>query len=358
MAGAVLPAPTFRRHWTQFALAVGIALALIAIWPLLLWQNQPGLWQLWWQNELAEATQARALPSLRHLELLLWAAWPVLPIALWSVWLHRHRLTILTIPLLGLVVSLLWVLSGTARSLAILPLLIPLTLLAATGVDQLRRGAANAFDWFAIMTFSVFGVLIWLGASAQALDWPAKIAANFDKLAPGHDVAYPTTTIAFALTLTLIWIISWRLPRTSWRGNLHWAGGMTLLWALLTTLWLSWIDHGTSYRAVATALRAVLPASVDCLERINLGPAQRASLDYFAGLRTQPSGNLCTWRLRVSDRNHQSPSGWETYWQGQRPSDRKDRWYLERRLPDTDAETGDAANATAAQPAESAPDNI
>lgn len=96
---------------------------------------------------------------------------------------------------------------------------------------------------------------------------------------------------------------------------------------------MPWIDHGKSYRTVALSLRAALPEDAGCVTRIGLGSAQRASLDYFAGIRTQPPSRSagCDWRLVVDDRRRETPAGWIEHWQGHRPSDRNERWYLERR---------------------------
>lgn len=335
MAITVLPAPIFRRDWKGLLLALLVALPLATAWPLLLADHAPELWNAWWQNEFAEATVGRDLPDASHAEMLAWAAWPVLPLALWSLWLHRRQPLPLALPLAGTLIGLFWFLSGPSRQLALLAASIPLTLLAAAGADRLRRGAANAFDWFGLMTFSCFALLIWLGASAQALDWPPKVAANFDKLAPGHDAQFGPGTLAFAGALTLAWVASWRLPRAGWRASLHWAAGTTLIWGLVAALWMPWIDHGKSYRAVAESLRAALPPDADCIARVGLGSAQRASLDYFTGVRTQPPTHDadCGWRLVVDDRRRATPAGWIEHWQGHRPSDRNERWYLERRLP-------------------------
>lgn len=333
MAIAVLPTPTFRRDGKALLLALCIALPLIAAWPLLLMNHAPGLWHVWWQNEIAEATYARSLPMAAHIKQLGWAAWPVLPLALWSIWLHRRQPAALALPMLGGLIGILWFLSGSPRLISLLPAMIPLALLAAAGADRLRRGAANAFDWFGLMTFSFFALLIWLGASAQALDWPPKIAANFDKLAPGHEVHYGIATLSFAVGLSLVWFWSWRLPRASWRASLRWAAGTTLTWGLIVALWMPWIDHGTSYRSVAQSLRAALPQDSGCIARLGLTPTQRASLDYFAGIRTETpaSGRVCDWRLVIDDKDREIPDGWVEHWQGNRPSDRKERWYLDRR---------------------------
>jgi hypothetical protein len=314
-------------------LALLVALPLLAIWPWLLLQQAPEFWAQWWQNELAEATRARDLPAARHLEQLIWATWPILPLALWSLWVRRYAIDTLALPLLGLAITLIWFLSGAPRSMAVLPLLVPLTLVAAASADRLRRGAANAFDWFGLMTFSFVAGLIWLGASAQLFDWPPKIAHNFDKLAPGHEANYSLLSIALAVSLTAVWLLSWRLRRTNWRASLRWAAGVTLMWVLTAMLWLPWIDYAISYRPVVLSLQAALPKNIDCIERADIGMAQRASLDYFAGIRTVAAGRQeqCGWRLTVAEKNRKVSAGWVDAWQGGRASDRKERWYLDRR---------------------------
>lgn len=333
MGIAVLSAPTFMRDWRSLAVTLAVALPLAAAWPLLVHLQAPELWQAWWQNELAEVTRARSLPEMRHVEQLVWAAWPILPLALWALWLLRRNIDRSFVPALGLFIAMAWFLSGSSRLLSLLPAMVPMILLGAAGAEKLRRGAANAFDWFGVMTFSFICLLVWLGASAQALDWPPQVARNFDKLAPGHEVSYSLPTLIFCATLTLAWLASWRLTRAPWRASLHWAAGTTLLWGLTVGLWFSWIDHAKTYRPVVASLQAALQQHSGCIERANLGSAQRASLAYFADITTRlpTRGQPCPLRLEIDDRDRVTPAGWMLVWQDGRPSDRKERWYLERR---------------------------
>jgi len=336
MAIAVLPAPILRGDLKNLLVALLLALMLAAAWPLLLFSLSPELWPYWlqwWQNEFAEATLGRSLPNLTHLEQLLWATWPILPIASWSLWLHRRDPVALALPLLGCLTGMAWYLSGSSRTLSMLPAIIPLILLAAAGAGKLRRGAANAFDWFGVMTFSFCILLIWLGASAQSLGWPAAIARNFNKLAPGHMTEYPLPLLAFAVLLSLAWIAVWRLPRAPWRAMLRWAVGTTVMWALMSTLWLAWIDHYKSYRPVIASLQAALPQDIDCIQRSGLGVSHLASLDTLAGIRTVSvaSARHCHWQLVAGERDRAVPSGWAPVWQAQRARDRKESWFLYRR---------------------------
>jgi 4-amino-4-deoxy-L-arabinose transferase-like glycosyltransferase len=333
MAAAVLPAPIFRRDLKSLLIALAIALPVALFWPILLSQTAPETLSAWWQNEWAEATLGRRLPTPGHLEIIAWATWPILPLSLWGARILPRDSARLWLPIAGILLGLAWYLSGPARTLSLFPVLIPLILLASAGAERLRRSTTNAFDWFGAITFSLIALLIWLGASAIALDWPTPIARNFAKLAPGHDGHIGLWALGFAIAATLGWLAAWRLPRAPWRSSLRWAAGATMMWVLVTSLWMGWIDHYKNYRPVVELLRSALPDRIDCLERSGLGTSQRAMLDYFAGIRTVAPSHArnCAWRLAIDDLNRETPAGWVEVWQGARPSDRKERWYLERR---------------------------
>lgn len=333
MALAALSTPIIRRDWGGMVIVLLFALPLLTLWPLLLMLKSPEFWNLWWRNEFAEASISRNLPTLRHFEQLSWAAWPLWPLAFFGLWKLRHALDRLALPLIGTALTFAWFLSGSPRSLAVITVLIPLTLIATAGAEQLRRGSANAFDWFSVMTFSFFAVLIWLGASAQGLGWPPKIANNFAKLAPGHESSFGIWSLGAAIAMTLLWLATWGLRRANWRPSLRWAAGVSLLWVLTATLWLPWIDHATTYRPVVLSLKNALPAGGGCIERDDVGTSQRASLDYFAGIRTvAPSENRrCQLRLVIGPKEREESIGWTEIWQDGRTSNRKERWYLELR---------------------------
>jgi hypothetical protein len=77
-----------------------------------------------------------------------------------------------------------------------------------------------------------------------------------------------------------------RTPRSPWRAAARWSVGLTTVWMLLIALWLPWIDYTKSYRGVSADFREVLGNHPGCIARRGLGLAQRASLDYFNGIRT------------------------------------------------------------------------
>jgi hypothetical protein len=155
-------------------------------WPAAGWppclSSPPLTFASFWQHELAQlGGSAQPLPGFRRLLLMLpWYAWPAFPLAGWTLWAKRRQLasTALALPIFALLTSaaagqpVAWV-AGSAPALLLLP---PLVLLAVPGVFSLRRGAANAFDWFGMITFSVFALLAWIGWCAMTFGWPEKLA--------------------------------------------------------------------------------------------------------------------------------------------------------------------------------------
>jgi len=316
--------------------ALAVAAALIMPWPLLLWQKSPLLFDLWWRAE-QESLSAGGAFSRDHLELLVWAAWPVLPLALWALWLERRRLW-LAPNLLMLVASgagLLTFFADAQRPAALLPALVPLTLLATVAAGRLRRGAANAFDWFGMMTFTLAAALIWLGAVSMLTGEPARVAKNFTKPAPGFVAEAHPLAIFLAIAATVAWIaVMLRTPRTPWRAAARWSMGLWTMWLLLMLLWLPWIDYGKSYRGVSADLRQSLGRQPGCIVRQGLGLSQRASLDYFAGIRTVSRRQAadCAWMIvQTTPRAEKDLTGWTLVRETARPGDKGERLRLYRR---------------------------
>ena len=342
--------------------ALAVAVPLCLAWPMLLAWQAPDMLNAWWSNALAGVRyQSNWLKTLAYLgELLAWFTWPALPLAIWTVWLNRRRLgqPAILLPLAGTLTTLLaLLLFSEPRPLLALPLLAPLSLLAANGARQLRRGAANAFDWFGMMTFSIVAGLIWLGGIAMISGIPAQIARNFAKLEPGYVAQFSAADYVWAALVSLAWC--WLIvanPRSPWRAATNWAAGMTLAWCLLIALWLPWIDYGKSYRDVAVSLKQAIANNSpqresnaaesragakngrSCIAGRHLGNAQRVSLQYFANIVTRrtesPVTTPCPLLLEQgASRNGVVPPGWRKVWEGHRPGDRSENLRLYRREP-------------------------
>ena len=271
---------------------LGIALALCAAWLLPLYLVAPDYLAQLWRNELHPLGRPVAVANnvLRHLNLLLWYAWPALPLAAWALWAKRRALASkpLALPITTFGAVLLFLGADIeVSSAAALLLLPPLVLLAVPGVTSLRRGAANAFDWFGVMVFIFFGILVWLGWSALHFGWPPGLARQVTRMAPDfqHDTWLLGAIVGTALSLLLLFL-PLGTQRNVQRGATNWALGMTLLWCLAVMLWQPWFAHTKNYQPLATELRQALGPQPGCIKRRNLGDTQRAALDYFAGIRT------------------------------------------------------------------------
>lgn len=338
-------APQPGRAWRGFLLGLPGA-AIAVIWPLALIIYAPDAFEAWWAAELVQLDHSgSAQRFLAFGALLPWFAWPALPLAAWTLWLRRRDLLALpqAMPLLAFFGAWLTVsVAYEARSVGALPLLPPLALLAAGGIGELRRGAANGFDWFAMITFTLLGGLIWLGWTAMLFGLPAGIAHNFAKLEPGFVAHFSWLAFAAAVAASIGWLwLIFTSPRSNYRALVHWLAGMTLVWLLTANLWFPWIDYGKSYRPLANNLTKQLRnLNADgCVAGAGLAEAQRASFDYFADLRTLPlestAAHRCHWLLTQSTSRHDefSPGrgSWKKVWEGNRPGDKSEKFRLYRR---------------------------
>ena len=322
-----------REYLSTLLTALLVLLGICGAWLALVQGHSPGLALAWLH---ANATQF-VVPPATVLgfwgKTLAWATWPAWPLALWALWERRHRAfepgTRMLIAAFAASFAVLLAIKAP-REVYALPLLLPLALLAGAGVPTLRRGAANALEWFGVMSVGFLGALIWLGWFAMMTNFPPAIARNFAKLEPGHLAQFSWAAFAAALVFTLAW--GWlvaRSERSVFRGVTFWAAGITLLWGLAMTLILPWIDYGKTYGPVARVLKKHIPAGTQCIESRGLGEAQRAVFDYHAEVLTRRvelgGGSRCP-LLLVQARPGEPDgvgSGWTLLWEGSRPRDRE-----------------------------------
>jgi 4-amino-4-deoxy-L-arabinose transferase-like glycosyltransferase len=341
-------APAWRK---RINLAAGLVLVVSAlpwllIWPWLLYQQAPTVFHVWWHvdtlGRLAPLTVHGGMGTLYYLTFLPWFAWPAWPLALWALWkARRHGLTEpgIALPLL-IFLSLLAVLSLTndPREVHGLPLLLPLAWLAAGSTYTLRRGAANALYWFAMMTFLVVIAAAWVYWGAFDVGIPARLAAHVHKIQPGYAGEFRPLMVALALAYCFAWItLLLLLKRTPQRPLIAWAAGITLAWGLAASLFMYPVNARMSYRSMISSMEPALP-SHGCVASRNLNEAMRAMLDYWIDLRTLPVNSArqshCPALLVEYDEN--SPpdlnADWHKVWEGNRPGNRSERFALYQRV--------------------------
>ena len=350
-APALLPPFAFAllaKDWRNPKMLAGSAIGLMAgifiaaLWPLLLESQGPEKIQSWMTTELGRFSLFGIDDyQLRdHLELLSWFVWPILPVAIWSIWIKRRSLTDppILLPLVGSTFAFAeFFLLSDPKPLSSLHLIVPLVLLAVPGAERLRRGASNALDWFGVMTFTFVAGLIWLGGVAIATGEPARVAKNFYKAEPGFvgHLSIGAFIAAGLLTVAWLWVL-FGMPRSPLRSLIRWAAGVTLMWGLIATLWLPWIDFGKTYRPVAQSLEKALTQKNECVASKDVGLAQMASLRYFIGLATLPldEKRQCP-LLLIQGASGKEPElkGMKKIWEGNRGGDKSERLRLYRGKP-------------------------
>jgi 4-amino-4-deoxy-L-arabinose transferase-like glycosyltransferase len=332
-----------RSYAIAVAIGIGVMLPAVLGWPALLAHLHPDYFQGWLAWQLASLGHpVSVVASLELVKLLAWVAWPAWPLTLWASWAYRHHLRDpgFAVPFVGTLVALgLLMLAGVDREMDALGILVPLAIPAGSAAVTLRRGAANALTWFALMTFTLIATVTWVMWFAMLTGVPERIARNVLKLVPGYTPAFEWLPVLAGIALTLAWLVLIaRCDRSTLRAIPFWAAGIALTWGLATTVWLSWIDYGKSYAGVGAALQKQLPAKFACVESRGLGETQRAAFHYHAGLvtlRAEVHGTTrCPFLLVQSTAAAPEASPgreWKRVWEGGRPRDRE-RYRLYRRI--------------------------
>lgn len=342
--------PLVSRTWRTraYALTLGIA-ALAALpwliaWPLLLHTYSPELFRAWVAAETTTRLFRGAGGGFYYLRILPWYAWPAWPLALWALWRAFGNGPVqpaITLPLTGLLVTLVALSEATdKRELYAMPLLLPLSLLAVCGVETLRRGAANAWYWFSITGFTFFILVAWVYWSGLELGVPPRLHAHLHRIQPGYAPGLKLVPLMLGLFFTALWFaVLAKLKRSAQRPAFVWAVGVTVLWGLATSLFMGWVDTGKSYRGMVRSMETALPASYRCVSSRDLGEPQRAMLHYFAGIVTHREESSqrrrdCDLMLvqGVPQEERAPPGDWIRIWEGNRPGDKVERYRLYRRV--------------------------
>ena len=333
------------------ALFLGLLVALIvalpwfALWPWALAQRQALAFALWWRENadalfwLAPA-QASYQPSY-YLLLILWFAWPLTPLALWT--LYRARRAAWLSPGIALPVAFFLIpfvllsLSAAPDERKALVLLPPLALLAAHAMPQLKRGAAYAFLWFGVMTFTLIGLATWVYFIAHDTGFPALLAERLRHLQVAGVGDFRIWPALAGLTLTLAWVLGLpRLKRSVMRPLLIWNLGITFAWALVVVQFMGILEHNLSYRGMTQTIARASPHA-RCYGTSGVASSHRALFGYYLGASFTPGAErACGWYLVQKNRNAGPPPHpgrrWIERWQGARPGDNNERfWLYERR---------------------------
>jgi hypothetical protein len=295
--GRTSDAPQSARSKDLFALLVYIVVAGVSAYELGLWRWKVEVPPFTWQTVDGFA------------QLLIWFTWPAWPLALWTLWrwrwqlwgkrLYRHLAWPLWFAALTVVATPL----GSNSDRTLLLALPALSALAAFALPTLKRQVAALIDWFTLLFFSGCGFIIWVVWIAMQTGVPSQPAANVSRLAPGFQASFSLLAFAIAILATLAWawLVKWRVGRhraAIWKSLVLPAGGASLCWLLLMTLWMPLLNYAQSYRSlVEQALPLV--GTQGCAETGSLQTEHLSAFQWYSNIRIVAANgeSQCEWQL-------------------------------------------------------------
>jgi len=338
-----------RAYGRALFIAAVASLPWLVAWPAALYlrSREYFLEILWYQNFGRFVGFARIMKQDTHWYYLLnlpWHGLPVLPLAAWTLWKARagwRHSPLFQLPLVTYAVMIgVLSMSASNRDLYALPTILPLTMIAAAGAGSIPDRARSVIDKGSVVLFGVLGVILWGALLAYLLRTPALL-----KLLPPQTLHYAPLDLrllAAAIVITVFWlVVAARSLRQAGPPLLSWTAGLVLVWGLAMTLWLPWLEAGTSYRGLFSSLRSALPGHYHCIASMGIGESERAMIEYYAGVQVRPidwSGpERCDLLLVGLDRRNidtASQPAWTVVWEGHRPDRQpKEHYTLFRTSP-------------------------
>jgi hypothetical protein len=323
-------------HWVVLIVSITVLVCLLAF-TLDLWR---------WRIELPGADGQTNWNAWRKLgRLLLWFTWPAWPLALWTLWRWRRQLASrhVALPLWFAAMAIGATLSTAAADRSLLLSLPALATLAAFALPTLKRSVASLIDWFTLLFFTSCALIIWVVWIAMQTGVPQQPAANVAKLAPGFEPSFSWFAFlaAACATLAWAWLVRWRAGAhraAVWKSLVLPAGGATLCWLLLMTLWLPLLDYARSYAPLSRQIARLVDRAA-CVEIHGLSSAQAAALQYHGRLQLLPAGNNAVCPFLIVDADAQ-PSlsntvklpDWAFQATVRRPTDKNENLLLYKRV--------------------------
>jgi len=323
-------------HWVLLIASVTLAVALLS--------SGLDLWR--WRIELPGTDGQPAWSDWKSLgRLLLWFTWPAWPLALWTLWRWRRQLSSrhVALPMWFASMAVVSALTTDASDRSLLLSLPPLAALAAFALPTLKRSVASLIDWFTLLFFTTCAIAIWVIWIAMQTGIPRQPAANVAKLAPGFEPSFSLLAFASALAATLAWawLVRWRTGAhraAIWKSLVLPAGGATLCWLLLMTLWMPLLDYARSLAPLSRQVASLVDKK-SCVEIFGVGSAQAAALQYHGQLELRQATPLASCPYLVVDVTAQARLGravnlpdWAFQATVRKPTDKTENMLLYKRV--------------------------
>lgn len=261
-----------------------------------------GLWR--WRMAVSHVYELKSMARL-----LMWFTWPAWPLALWTLWRWRYQLKNivanphLSLPLLFVAVSVITTWLSGLSDRALLLSLPAMATLAAFALPTLRRSVGAFIDWFTLVFFSAGALIIWVVWTSMQTGVPAQPAINVSRLAPGYISVFSGYTFICAVIASLVWasLVKWRAGRhrsAIWKSMALPAGGATLCWLLMMTLWLPLLNFGRSYEPLVLKVKE-MTGPTSCSHYYGLTRAQGAAFEFHGQLKLLPISKKSTYDTQI-----------------------------------------------------------
>ena len=234
----------------------------------------------------------------------MWFTWPAWPLALWTLWRWRYQLKNilanphLSLPLWFVAVSVITTWLSGLSDRALLLSLPAMATLAAFALPTLRRSVGAFIDWFTLVFFSAGALIIWVVWTSMHTGVPAQPAINVARLAPGFTTFFSGYALIFAVMASLVWasLVKWRAGRhrsAIWKSMALPAGGATLCWLLVMTLWLPLLNFARSYEPLVLKVKEKT-GPTSCAHYHGLTRAQGAAFEFHGQMKLLPISKKST----------------------------------------------------------------
>jgi 4-amino-4-deoxy-L-arabinose transferase-like glycosyltransferase len=291
-------APVFSMYRVALIRALLFGTVVCGFWVIAFSLRDMGGFEAWVDSDFGLKLEDREhFGPTSYLITLLWSAWPAWPIAVWLItlrvrgfgggWQRGEVIAPVVFFVSGFVVISLLTEPRDIHALYLLP---PVIILAAFGVDTLKRTWYALIDWFGIMVLGLTAIVAVVMASAIYYGWPPMMSQWLIGYVPGFTGTLPWLGYGVAMLAFVIWIaLIQPAHQHARRALINWAGCVTFLWIVAQALLAAPHNHTIAYRGVFTELEKVLPKS-GCVNSIELSTSQAAMLQYYLGVVTEPIG--------------------------------------------------------------------
>ncbi|WGO83110.1 ArnT family glycosyltransferase [Arsenophonus apicola] len=354
LAPICLKACRNKRYYSLAIIAGLLSLCLILPWPILLFRDSPELFKVWfWDNNIGrflgfsvEHLGAKA-KAFRIPEAILLFALPSGILAF--IFILKQPIKNLTdnrffLPtcfvLLGVI---LLQISASGRALYLLPFIAPMALLATHCFCRLPSLIYKIGYYFSLILFSLIIPLIWIGYGLSFSTKHHQLLAIFRQWLPsGYQPHFSWLAFLFALAITLIWLFKKRFlaNQLALKAAQIWCLGLTVIWGLIFSLFIGWIDYAKGYQNVFADLKQHIASEflpTDCMVSHEVGESEAPMLYYYTGILHQSQYHYetppnCRWLLDLSKEVREPPPGMEIFWIGHRPDETKENLVLYKKI--------------------------